>query len=162
MSSFPATGPSAELIRYTHGSTRIGRTCTPCVVSIFPATRGSAHRPRTARTGCLACMKGNSSASPEEASATGRPASDPLAGLASTSVLPTNDLESPRRGGASDVVTAPAPLASLDRFVHGPGVAIGVREEAEATPRVGLDIRDIHTPPLEEGARRLDVVHVDL
>jgi hypothetical protein len=72
----PATGPSAELIRYTHGSTRIGRTCTPCVTPMFPATRGSAHRPRTARIGCPACTNGNSSASPEEASATGRPASD--------------------------------------------------------------------------------------
>ena len=76
MSSSPATGPSAELIRYTHGSTRIGRTCTPCVTPMFPATRGSAHRPRTARIGCLACTHGNSSASPEEASATGRPGSD--------------------------------------------------------------------------------------
>jgi glyoxylase-like metal-dependent hydrolase (beta-lactamase superfamily II) len=56
----PATGPSAEPIRYTHGSTRIGRTCTPCVTAIFPATRGSAHRPRTARIGCLACTHGNS------------------------------------------------------------------------------------------------------
>src|SRR5271169_792052 len=76
MSSSPATGPSAELIRYTHGSTRIGRTCTPCVTPMFPATRGSAHRPRTARIGCLACTHGNSRASPKEASATGRPASD--------------------------------------------------------------------------------------
>ena len=41
----PATGPSAELIKYTHGSTRIGRTCTPCVTLMFPATRGLAHRP---------------------------------------------------------------------------------------------------------------------
>src|SRR6266536_5733763 len=63
MSSSLATGPSAELIRYTHGSTRIGRTCTPCVTPMFPATRGSAHRPRTARIGCLACTHGNSSAS---------------------------------------------------------------------------------------------------
>ena len=56
---------------------RIGRTCMPCVTPVFPATRGSAHRPRTARIGFLACMNGNSSTSPEEASATGRPASDP-------------------------------------------------------------------------------------
>src|SRR5271169_2217006 len=78
MSSSPATGPSAELIRYTHGSTRIGRTCTPCVTIMFSATRGSAHRPRTAGTGWPACTYGNSSVSPEEASATGHPASDPL------------------------------------------------------------------------------------
>src|SRR6266498_1695651 len=52
MSSSPATGPSAELIRYTHGSTRIG---------------------------CPACMNGNYSTSPKEASATGRPDRDPLA-----------------------------------------------------------------------------------
>ena len=51
MSSSPATGPSAELIRYTHGSTRIGRTCTPCATPMFPATRGSAHRPRPAGSG---------------------------------------------------------------------------------------------------------------
>ncbi len=66
MSSSPATGPSAELIRFTHGSTRIGRTCTPCVTLMFPATRGSAHRPRTAGTGWPACTHGNSSASPSE------------------------------------------------------------------------------------------------
>src|ERR1017187_126795 len=76
MSSSPAPGPSAELIRYTHGTTRIRGTGTPWVAPMFPATRGSAHRPRTARIGCLACTHGNSSASPEEASATGRPASD--------------------------------------------------------------------------------------
>ncbi|WP_230120033.1 hypothetical protein [Arthrobacter sp. Bi83] len=34
MSPSPATGPSAELIRYAHGSTRIGRTCTPCVTHV--------------------------------------------------------------------------------------------------------------------------------
>src|SRR5690349_4758197 len=79
MSSSPATDPSAELIRCTNGSARTGRTCTPCVTPMFPTTRGSAHRPRTAGTGWLACTKGNSSASPEEVSATGRPASDPLA-----------------------------------------------------------------------------------
>jgi glyoxylase-like metal-dependent hydrolase (beta-lactamase superfamily II) len=50
-SSSPATGPSAELIRYTHGSTRIGRTCTPCVTPMFSATRGSAHRPSPAGSG---------------------------------------------------------------------------------------------------------------
>src|ERR1700728_1379402 len=79
MSSSPATDPSAELIRYPHGSPRIGRTCTPCVTPMFPATRGSAHRPRPAGTGCLACTHGNSSASPEEESATGRPDRDPRA-----------------------------------------------------------------------------------
>jgi len=78
MSSSPATGPSAELIRYTHGSTRIGRTCTSCVTLMFSATRGSAHWPRTAGTGWPACTHGSSSFSPKEASATGRPASDPL------------------------------------------------------------------------------------
>jgi glyoxylase-like metal-dependent hydrolase (beta-lactamase superfamily II) len=56
-------GPSAELTRYTHGSTRIGRTCTPCVTLMFSATRGSAHRPRTAGTGWPTCTHGNSSVS---------------------------------------------------------------------------------------------------
>src|SRR5579875_57957 len=79
MSSSPATGPSAELIRYAHGSTRTARTCTPCVTAVFPATRGSAHRPRTAGTGWPAYMNGNYSSSPEEESATGRPDRDPLA-----------------------------------------------------------------------------------
>ena len=60
MSSSPATGPSAELIRYPHGSTRIARTCMPCVTAVFPATRGSAH-PRTARIGFPACMNGSCS-----------------------------------------------------------------------------------------------------
>src|SRR6516225_8072247 len=78
MSSSPVTGPSAELIRYAHGSTRIARTCTPCVTPVFPATRGSAHRPRSARIGCPACMNGNSSNSPEKESATARPDRDPL------------------------------------------------------------------------------------
>ena len=49
--SSPATGPSAEPIRYTRGSTRIGPTCTPWVTLMVPATRGPAHRPRTAGTG---------------------------------------------------------------------------------------------------------------
>jgi hypothetical protein len=44
-----------------------------------PATRGSAHRPRSARIGCPASMNGNYSTSPEEESATGRPDRDPLA-----------------------------------------------------------------------------------
>jgi glyoxylase-like metal-dependent hydrolase (beta-lactamase superfamily II) len=52
---------------------RIARTCMPCVSPVFPATRGSAHRPRTARIGCPACMNGNYGTSPEEESATGRP-----------------------------------------------------------------------------------------
>src|SRR6266480_3253448 len=78
MSSSRVTGPSAELIRYAHGSTRIGRTCTPCVTPVFPATRGSAHRPRTARIGCPACTNGNYSTSPEEESATARPDRDRL------------------------------------------------------------------------------------
>ena len=51
MSSSLATGPSAELIRYAHGSTRIGRTCTPCVTARIPTTRGSAHRPSPAGNG---------------------------------------------------------------------------------------------------------------
>ena len=51
MSSSPATGPSAELIRYARGSTRIGRTCSPCATARFPATRGSAPRPRPAGNG---------------------------------------------------------------------------------------------------------------
>jgi hypothetical protein len=45
---------------------------------VLPATRGSAHWPRTAGTGWPACIHGSSSSSPKEASATGRPASDPL------------------------------------------------------------------------------------
>src|SRR5216684_2233301 len=77
MSSSPATGPSAELIRYAHGSTRIVRTCRPCVTPVLLTTRGSAHRPRS--IGCPACMNGNYSSSPEEESATGRPDRDPLA-----------------------------------------------------------------------------------
>ena len=52
MSSSPDTGLSAELIGHTHGSTRIGRTCTLCVTPMFSATRGPAPR-RTARIGCL-------------------------------------------------------------------------------------------------------------
>ena len=52
MSSSPVTGPSAELIRYAHGSNRIARTCRPCVTAVLPMTRGSAHRPRSARIGC--------------------------------------------------------------------------------------------------------------
>jgi glyoxylase-like metal-dependent hydrolase (beta-lactamase superfamily II) len=40
----PGHGPSAELIRYTHGSNRTARTCTPCVTVMLPATRASAHR----------------------------------------------------------------------------------------------------------------------
>jgi glyoxylase-like metal-dependent hydrolase (beta-lactamase superfamily II) len=72
MSSSPVTGPSAQLTRYAHGSNRTARTWTPCVTPVFPATRGSAHRPRSARTGCPACMNGNSRASPGEQSATGR------------------------------------------------------------------------------------------
>src|SRR5712691_5483923 len=78
MSSSPATGPSAELIRYAHGSTRIVRTCRPCVTPVLLTTRGSAHRPRS--IGCPACMNGNYSSSPEEESATGYPASDRYAG----------------------------------------------------------------------------------
>src|SRR5260221_6036567 len=77
MSSSPATGPSAELIRYAHGSTRIVRTCRPCVTPVLLTTRGSAHRRRS--IGCPACMNGNYSSSPEEESATGRPDRDPLA-----------------------------------------------------------------------------------
>jgi hypothetical protein len=68
-----AISPRSSATSTTH-------SCTPCVTPMFPATRGSAHRPRTARIGCLACTHGNSSASPGEASATGRPASDPVRG----------------------------------------------------------------------------------
>jgi hypothetical protein len=56
-----------------------GVAVVPCMTPVFPATRGSAHRPRTARIGCPACMNGNSSTSPEEESGTGRPDRDPLA-----------------------------------------------------------------------------------
>jgi hypothetical protein len=76
--SSPVTGPSAGLIRYAHGSTRIGRICWPCVTPMFSATRGSAHRPRS-EIGCPVCTNGNSSTSPEEQTATGRPDKDPLA-----------------------------------------------------------------------------------
>jgi hypothetical protein len=133
MSSSPATGPSAELIRYTHGSTRIGRTCTPCVTPVFPATRGSAHRPRTARIGCLACTRGNSSASPEEASATGRPASDPLTGG-----------ERPARTAARPVLRPPRPCpAPAPRRPSRPG-AVPHRSgtvSATATRRAARDCR---------------------
>src|SRR5262249_54700047 len=44
------------------------RTCTPGGTPVCPATRGSAHRPRSARIGCPACTSGNSSTSPEEES----------------------------------------------------------------------------------------------
>jgi hypothetical protein len=40
----PGTGPSAEGIRYTHGSTRTGCTCTPCVTPRFSATGSLADR----------------------------------------------------------------------------------------------------------------------
>src|SRR6266568_5013 len=93
MSSSPATGPSAELIRYTHGSTRIARTFMPCVTPVSPATRGSAHRPRSARIGCPACMNGNYSTSPEEQSATGRPDRDPLATQDDPAKFLTQDTE---------------------------------------------------------------------
>ena len=75
----PATGPSAELIRYAHGSNRIERMCMLCVTAMLQMTRASAHRPRSARIGCPACMNGNYSTSPKEESATGRPDRDPLA-----------------------------------------------------------------------------------
>ena len=51
MSSSLATGQSAELIRYTHRSNRIARTCSPCVTAMFPVTRGSAHRLSPAGSG---------------------------------------------------------------------------------------------------------------
>jgi glyoxylase-like metal-dependent hydrolase (beta-lactamase superfamily II) len=51
MSSSPVTDPSAEMMRYAHGSNRIGRTCTPCVTPMSPATRASAHRPSPAGSG---------------------------------------------------------------------------------------------------------------
>jgi hypothetical protein len=51
MSSSPATDPSAELIRYTRGSTRTRRTCGPCVTPAIPATRGSARRLSEAGSG---------------------------------------------------------------------------------------------------------------
>src|ERR1700730_13895987 len=95
MSSSPVTGPSAELIRYAHGSIRIVRTCRPCVTPVLLTTRGSARRPRS--IGCPACMNGNYSSSPEEESATGRPDRDPLA----TQDDPANRLDAecaPRRG----------------------------------------------------------------
>ncbi len=44
---------------YAHGSNRTARTCTRCVTPVFPVTLGSAHRSRSARIGCAACMNGN-------------------------------------------------------------------------------------------------------
>ena len=46
----PGHGSIGGVNQYPHGSARTGRTCTPCVTLMFPATRGSAHRPRTAGT----------------------------------------------------------------------------------------------------------------
>ena len=74
----PGHGSVAKLIRYAHGSNRIERTCMACVTAVIPKTRASAHRPRSARIGCRACMNGNYSSSPRRERATGRPASDPL------------------------------------------------------------------------------------
>ena len=60
-SSSPVTGPSAEPIRYAHGSSRTARTCTPCVTAVLPTTRGSAHRPSPAGSGSATSTR----ASPE-------------------------------------------------------------------------------------------------
>src|ERR1039457_3573824 len=149
MSSSPATGPSAELIRYTHASTRIGRTCTPCVTPMFPATRGSAHRLRTARIGCLACTHGNSSASPEEESATARPDKDP----ASTGAAPpartvrtgvadpqARDDQRSREAGERMARLIYSAIASLDGYVEDTAGAFawsGPRDEG---------LRLVHTP----------------
>jgi hypothetical protein len=59
-------------------SNRTARTCRPCETPMFPSIRGSAPRPRTAGTGWPACMNGNYSSSPEEASAAARRVRDPL------------------------------------------------------------------------------------
>src|SRR5215216_518382 len=104
MSSSRVTGPSAELIRYTPGSTRIGRTCRPCVTIMLSATRGSAHRPRKAGTGWLPCTKGNSSTSPEEESATGRPDRDPLATQDDPAKFLTQDSRTTGDGSARSTV----------------------------------------------------------
>jgi hypothetical protein len=93
MSSSRVTGPSAELIRYAHGSNRTARTCMPCVTPVFPTTRGSAHWPLSARIGCPACMNGNYSTSPEEGSATGRPDRDPPATQYDPAKFLTQDTE---------------------------------------------------------------------
>jgi hypothetical protein len=48
----PQVDPSfAEPISYAHGSTRIGRTCSPCVRAKLPVTRGSGHRLSPAGSG---------------------------------------------------------------------------------------------------------------
>jgi hypothetical protein len=73
MSSSPVTGPSAGLTRSAHGSNRTARTHKPCVTPMFPTTRGSAHRPRSARIGCPACINGNDSSSPSNESPRRRP-----------------------------------------------------------------------------------------
>ena len=68
----PATGPSAEPVRFLHGSPGIAPTCSPCVTHLFLTTLGSAHPP-TGRTSSLAFMNVNSSTSPHEGSARGTP-----------------------------------------------------------------------------------------
>src|SRR5688572_29713805 len=91
MSLSPVTGPSAELIRYAHGSNRIARTCMPCVTAMLPMTRASAHWPRSARIGCPACMNGNYSSSPKKEGTTGRPDRDPVATQDDPAKLLTQD-----------------------------------------------------------------------
>ena len=66
MSSSPATDPSAELIRYPHGSTRIARTCTPCVTPHVPSDPRLGPSATYGTVGCPACTNGSSNASPAE------------------------------------------------------------------------------------------------
>ena len=60
----PGHGSVGGADQVRDGSNRIARTCMPCVTAMLPMTRASAHRPRSARTGCPACMNGNDSSSP--------------------------------------------------------------------------------------------------
>jgi hypothetical protein len=46
--------------------------------------------------------------------------------------------------------------------VDRPAIAVGIREEAEAAPRVLLDVRHVDAPVAQEGADFVDVVDVDL
>ena len=130
MSSSPVTGPSAELIRYAHGSTRTARTCKPCVTADVPDDPriGPSAKPGWDWVQRRARM-GNSSASPKEASATGRPASDP-AGDKTT--LP--DLTQGAPPSAPDDRQGRRPVRTASRGAH----ILGLEQQGART----LDGRD--------------------
>jgi glyoxylase-like metal-dependent hydrolase (beta-lactamase superfamily II) len=102
----PVTDPSAELIRYAHGSTRTGGICRPCVTPMFSATRGSAHRPRS-EIGCPACTNGTSSTSPDAEPATGRLDEDPLASRVVATVALRPDCTLQRRSAVGEARAHP-------------------------------------------------------